>query len=407
MNVTDTPFAAAFDDDYTLADLISTTLRQPLADTLDELLAAPCRIVDEQGTVLVGDCDPVRQRAALHLDIEAIGYLESASIEAIPPGIVRLIEMQLRAASRYQMAASLHLATARADFDALQDKHAALQQSEARYRELTASLEHRVSEEVAENDRVRRQLYANEKLAAVGQLAAGVAHEINNPIGFVRSNLHTARGYLQTFNEFIARARQQPELEQLARDSDFDFVLEDFQQILEESSDGIDRVARIVADLKDFSRVDSVGSEQLTIKHMVNSACNMLNSRLPAGVSLELELAEAGIVQCEAAKLVHALYSLLDNALLAVADEGCIHVATGRTNDQGWIRVRDTGPGMSEETCRRALEPFFTTRPVGAGTGLGLTVVNDVVTALDGRLEITSVPGQGTTVTIQLPIINS
>jgi signal transduction histidine kinase len=305
------------------------------------------------------------------------------------------------------MASELHLETVQEDYEELQRKHAALQASEARYRELAAQLEQRVAEQVKTIEAAQRQLYQSEKLASVGQLAAGVAHEINNPIGFIVSNLSTAQGYVQRLNTFAVRlhaAMATAELQQAWREDDLDFVLRDFVALLAESSEGAARVARIVTDLKGFSRVDQVGAEEADINDVIRQVCNVAAGQVRGRAKVTLQLGTLPRLRCNSAQLGQVFLNLLLNAADAVAAPGEIRFESDMAENSIRVRVSDNGRGIAAELLPRIFDPFFTTKTVGSGTGLGLTVSNDIVKAHGGSIEVASTVGKGSTFTVWLPV---
>ena len=314
-----------------------------------------------------------------------------------------VLRQLLLARSRYLMAGSLHSEAVDADYAALQAKHALLLDSEARYRELSAQLEQRVAEQVKLIDERQLQLYQAEKLASVGQLAAGVAHEINNPIGFVRSNLSTFSDYLETFRSLKTRLA---EGEAAWSALDLDFTLADGAELIADSIAGIDRVARIVRDLKGFSNIDGATEEFVDLNHNLEQVVAVLAGQLPEGVVLRFAGGKLPPLLCLPAHLNQVFLNVIRNAVQATVDAG--HpgevLITSRATATGIeVAVRDGGVGLTPEVAARAFEPFYTTRIVGQGTGLGLTVARDIVQAHEGHIALASVPGRGTVVTIHLP----
>lgn len=399
-----------FDREFTLDELLKGTDRLRLLAALQALLGEAVHLVDAAGVSVLGAPPP---SGALHVpvrgELEALGLLEAAAPEKALHAAASLLELILRAAARYQMAADLHLETVRQDFRELQHRHEALQTSEARYRELAAHLEQRVTEQVRTIDDTRRQLYHAEKLAAVGQLAAGIAHEINNPIGFISSNLSTAQGYLAKLAD-IGRGIADPAtplpLQQSWRAHDLDYVLEDFAALLQESLDGAQRVARIVTDLKGFSRVDSTAVAPADINEIIRGVCNVSRSRTEGRIELILALQPLPKLECDAAALGQVFYNLLSNSVQALDGRkgGWMRFASECRGGEIEVTVTDNGPGIAEDILPRIFEPFFTTKDVGQGSGLGLTVCMDVVRAHRGRIDAKNRGDGGAEFVICLPI---
>ena len=400
--------APAFDRDLSLRELLAGIPLDKLAAGLRALLGADFRLATEKGEGVLGaeSLPHGAQRAPLRLELEALGYLEAGVGDDKLRAAADLLELLLKSAARYRMASDLHVEAVHADFEALQQEHAALMESEARYKALSADLETRVREQVGIIETTQRQLYAAEKLASVGQLAAGVAHEINNPIGFIRSNLSSAQAYVQKIAGLspIAKAGDGPGVAAAWQREDMDFVLEDFAELLQESVDGADRVARIVADLKGFSNVDRAQEEMADINECIRAAANMLHSRIQGHAELALELGVLPRILCLPGHLNQVFLHLMLNGFQSVTKGGLIRVTSEQQGEEICIRVSDNGCGIAQETLARIFDPFFTTRDVGQGTGLGLTVSRDIVQAHGGSIEVESAPGSGTMFTIHLPL---
>lgn len=398
-----------FDRDLTLSELLTGVDGGRLFDALKILLAAPLRLVDTEDQVLLGtDVPAAARRVVIKGELEPLGYLEALAPEEALRAAAQLLEIILRGAARYQMASDLHLEAVSEDYRELQRRHDALQMSEARYRALTATLEQQVAAQVQTIDNARRQLYQSEKLAAVGQLAAGVAHEINNPIGFISSNLSTALAYLTKLDEFGGRLAEHgtAPLQTAWREADLDYVLEDFSALMQESLDGARRVTRIVADLKGFSRVDNAAVAPADVNEIIRGVCNVSRGQTEGRVELVLELSPLPILECNAAALGQVFYNLLSNAVQAMEGQPAarLRIATAQRGGEIVITLADNGPGIPAEILPRIFDPFFTTKDVGQGTGLGLTVCTDVVLAHRGRITVQSRENAGTEFTVYLPL---
>ncbi|MBU0593250.1 MAG: GHKL domain-containing protein [Gammaproteobacteria bacterium] len=397
----------SFDREMGFAELLADIPRERLQKALVLLLGGAFRLVDATGNVLIGASIASEQarRMPVVLELEPVGYLECVNAdESRMQSAVALLELLLRGAARYKMASGLHIESVQADYETLKRKHAALEESEARFKTLSEQLEVRVQEQVRALEESSRQLYQAEKMASVGRLAAGVAHEINNPIGFVRSNLSTAQAYLEKFASLDEAISSGQPLAQRWKELNMGFVLEDFDDLLKESISGIDRVARIVADLKGFSNVDRGEEEMADLNESLRQACQAIAGHLPQGVEVVQELGDIPRVLCLPGYLNQAFLNLLENALQAVSAGGEIKVKTVREGDEIVIAISDNGCGIPEDVLQQVFEPFFTTKDVGLGTGLGLTVVRDIVRVHGGKVSIESLPDAGTTVTIRLPV---
>ena len=259
------------------------------------------------------------------------------------------------------------------------------------------------------------QLLQSEKLASIGQLAAGVAHEINNPIGFVYSNLGTLQRYLtdllgliaayESAESNIADAVVIEQLQAMKKKADLVFLREDITALMSESRDGITRVKDIVQNLKDFSHADA-GDEWhwATLQQGLDSTLNIVWNELKYKCEVVKEYAVIPDIECLPSQLNQVFMNMLVNAGHAIEERGTITIRTGTEQDQVWVEIEDTGKGIEPQNLKRIFDPFFTTKPVGTGTGLGLSLTYNIVQKHNGRLEVDSVVGQGTRFRIWLPI---
>lgn len=391
-----------FDRELDLAELLTGMPLARMAQILTTLLDGEFRLVTVGGRLMLGRAEPFAQprRAAIRHDLEALGHLESASAdEARLSTAAGMMELMLQLSARYLMAADLHIET-------VQEDYASLKESEARYKALSEELEARVRQQVEIIETAQRQLYQAEKLASIGQLAAGVAHEINNPIGFIRSNLGTAQQYVARLGrlEPVMKTGNMAQFQSAWKEADMEFLLEDFTALLGESIDGADRVAKIVADLKGFSSVDQAEEEIVDLNDNLRFASNVLVGQLKDKAELELELGVLPKTLCLPGHLNQVFLNLLLNAAQAIADQGRITVQSDAAGNEIRIRISDNGCGIPAGNLDRIFDPFFTTREVGSGTGLGLTVCRDIVQAHGGRIDVESKVGVGTTFTVNFPI---
>ncbi|MDP3815534.1 sensor histidine kinase [Pseudomonas sp.] len=370
----------SFEDDPRLADLLPAEQQAKLLRLLSTLSGAAVEL----------DEGPGADAEALEFNLETLGWLRSELPPAQRQAAARLFEFILHYVGKYRLAASLHLDTTEASFAELQRQHAALQASEERYRILAEQLQQRVDEQVEVIEKNQRQLYESAHLRAVGQLAAGIAHEINNPIGFIASNLRVASDYVDELAT------------QLTGDTASEALLEDFRALLKESESGTQRIARIVTDLKIFSNINQADFAPCDLNALLSTTCHLLETEGRQGLSLRLRLGELPRLAGYPAKLSQAFYNVLDNAAKALGPEGGVVEVQSRVQD-GVLEVCiiDNGCGIAEETLAQVFEPFFTTREVGAGTGLGLSVARDILAAHQGQILIDSRLGSGTRVTLR------
>jgi two-component system NtrC family sensor kinase len=280
---------------------------------------------------------------------------------------------------------------------ALQNLYGVVTQQNHNLERANAELESRVAERTA-------QLVQAEKMASIGQLAAGVAHEINNPIGFVTSNLGTLRQYLDDLLRIADAASGDPAAQAAAAEVDLPFLREDMLALVKETGDGLSRVRTIVANLKDFSHVDEADWQQADLLHGLESTIGVLTHQLKDKVELQRELQPLPPVYCIAVQINQVFVNILLNAVQAITDHGTITLRSGQVGEEVWIDIADSGVGMNEETRRRIFDPFFTTKPVGTGTGLGMSVVYEIIRSHGGRLDVSSELGKGSCVRIWLPV---
>lgn len=397
----------AFDRELSLRELLGAFAAERLVRHFAALLG-DFRLYDEKNRMVLesGSVAAEAPTVDVMLDIEPVGRLQAAADSAALNAAAGLLAALFQSQKRYHMAARLHEEQVSHDYQRLQKEHAALLKSELKYRTLAAELEARVQQQVEALKIAERQLYQAEKLASVGQLAAGVAHEINNPIGFIRSNLTSASAYVKDIAGLRGAIASGDAARMTAawKKADMDFVLEDFQSLLDESIVGADRVARIVSDLKGFSSIDHGKEERIDLNESVRTVCNVAGSRIQQKAKLVLDLGELPALQCQPGHINDVLLAMLFNAVQAVGEGGEIRISTAVDGGDICVRISDNGYGIAPENLSRIFDPFFTTREVGAGTGLGLTVCRDIVRAHGGRIEVESRVGAGTTFTIHLPL---
>lgn len=315
----------------------------------------------------------------------------------------------------------------------LREERAELEQIvERRTAELAADIERR---EAAEKELLRRnseltelnralsetkeQLLQSEKLASIGQLAAGVAHEINNPIGFVHSNIGSLEKYIVEIFSLLENYRcaeasisdpaMQAALANQRKQLDLEFITEDIQALILESKDGIKRVKNIVQDLKDFSHVDRNPVFQWADLHQgLESTLNIVANEIKYKADVVREYGVLPEVQCLQSQLNQVFMNLLVNAAHAIGEQrGTITIRSGASSDSVWISFSDTGSGIPENIRQKIFDPFFTTKAIGKGTGLGLSLAYGIIQKHNGSIEVESEVGKGTTFRICLPIHHS
>ncbi|MFY7867459.1 ATP-binding protein [Roseateles sp.] len=266
----------------------------------------------------------------------------------------------------------------------------------------------------AKLEEAQNQLLQSEKMASIGQLAAGVAHEINNPVGFVASNLSTLGRYVESLLELsnlyeavdlkTVAPPLSAQIQQARAKEDIEFIREDLPVLIKESGEGLTRVKKIVQDLKDFSRVDQSDWQEADLNQGLQSTLNMVWHDIRYKVEVVREFGNLPPVRCLAAQLNQVFMNLIVNAAHAIKEKGILTLRTRHDGDQVCVSVQDNGCGMSPDVMKRIFDPFYTTKPVGQGTGLGLSVSFSIVNKHGGRLEVQSEPGVGTTFEVWLPL---
>ena len=253
-------------------------------------------------------------------------------------------------------------------------------------------------------EEAQSQLLQSEKMASIGQLAAGIAHEINNPIGFVNSNMGTLGSYVENLLKMLAAYQQEEgalpserrdELARLRDKLDIAYLSTDVSSLLKESLDGLQRVRQIVTDLKDFSHVDEADFQRANLEKGLDSTLNVVWNELKYKAEVVKEYAGIPEIECQPSQLNQVFMNLLINAAQAIAEHGRITVRTAFNEKNLWIEIEDTGSGIAPEHLSRIFEPFFTTKPVGKGTGLGLSLAYGIVKKHGGQIKVSSVKGVG------------
>jgi hemerythrin-like metal-binding protein len=292
----------------------------------------------------------------------------------------------------------------------------ALEREREALRKLNEQLEQRVEQRTAALASAQRQLLQAEKMASVGQLAAGVAHEINNPIGFVNSNLGTLQKYAANLNKVLAVYAQAEAglganalagVVEVKRAVDLPYLLEDIPNLLKESQDGLARVKRIIQDLLDFSNADESTWQRISLEGCMDSVLNVAMSEIKDKAAVVKEYKGLPEVECMPSQINQVFLNLLMNAAEAIDSKGLITLRSGVQDNGVWLEVVDTGKGIAPANLKQIFDPFFTTKPVGNGTGLGLSVAYGIVQKHGGRIEVRSELGKGTAMRVWLPVKHS
>jgi signal transduction histidine kinase len=283
--------------------------------------------------------------------------------------------------------------------------------AERSYRE---DLELAVEDRTRELKKANEIVLQNEKMALVGQIAAGVAHEINNPVGFISSNLGTLGKYterllafLGVLTESLGRYSPPEEIERIKEVREkarIDKITDDIPAILEESHEGVARIAEIVRSLKSFSRVDDGVFVQADINMVITNALNIIKNELKYVATVVTDYGEIPETKCLPNQLTQVFMNILINASHAIKAHGVITVRSRLEGGNIFVTISDTGCGITEDIKKHIFEPFFTTKEAGKGTGLGLSISYDIIKKHFGDITVDSTPGKGTAFTIMLPV---
>ncbi|WP_319405324.1 ATP-binding protein [uncultured Desulfosarcina sp.] len=449
----------AFDREYGLEDLLPQALAKELLEEIDGCSEAAIILPD--GDVYFGRCavgcdfsECICQvpddrtvpsmagtghgRAMLFPlihELETIGYLALETVEPPPAEkysrlalgrfVARSLNRIINLNYRNRMTAGLHGQVVADSYENLKKKAAALALSEEKYRHLAENLEIEVEKKSREIQAAQLHMLQQEKMASIGQLAAGMAHELNNPVGFVISNLNTLKAGTTDLAALIGKYRQLTALltgtstdglkarqigellsaiDRFIDDIDLDFVLSDTGDLIDESLDGAKRVKIIVQNLRDFTHPSIDTTESAAINDCLDTTLAILSSHVMPDVTVTRQYGELPLVTCHLREINQVFFNILKNAFQAVGYQGEITIETVSDGDAVMVRVSDTGPGIEKSHLERIFDPFFTTREVGGGTGLGLFQAYSTVKTHGGTIAVDSTRGKGSTFSVRLPI---
>ncbi|MFC1562714.1 PAS domain S-box protein [candidate division KSB1 bacterium] len=277
-----------------------------------------------------------------------------------------------------------------------------------------------VNEDITERKQMEERVIHSEKMASIGTLATGIVHEINNPMGYISSNLKILKKYNKRFRDFYAviqnlneeYSKGKPdelgnfidEFMRIKEDAKLDFLLMDMKDAVEESIEGIEKIKKIVSDLKDFSRMEKPEIKISNVNNGIEKTLNVVWNELKYKAEVIKEFGDISEVECDIQRLNQVFMNILVNAAQAIEKRGTIRIKTFSTNDYVVIQISDTGKGIPKEYIRNIFDAFFTTKEPGKGTGLGLSISYKIIQDHFGRIDVESEVGKGTTFTIKLPL---
>jgi signal transduction histidine kinase len=264
----------------------------------------------------------------------------------------------------------------------------------------------------AELERLQAQLVHTEKMASLGQLAAGIAHELNNPAGFIYGNMDILGGYLShlqnllgVYEKVTLTADDTRTVNSLKTEIRYDKLIGDLDSIIADCREGSERICDVVKNLRLFSRLDEAEIKKIDIHSGIDSTVRLLSRYFSGGqLSIRRDYSNLPLINCYAGQLNQVWMNLLVNAAQAVSDHGEVGIATRFDEDSVIVAISDNGTGIPEDQLSRIFDPFFTTKPVGEGTGLGLSISYGIIERHRGTINVESQLGVGTTFTVRIPI---
>ena len=450
-----------FDREYTIEELLPRDLLEELSRTSAAMFAERWAVFSDSGSchfafgtwrtglleqidVTISQTQPEREATIedgspdpillfpMDYEMEIKGYVaihavadQEVHCRALGRATYHLFRRLMRLTHQTMLTSGLHGMVVEDSYAELKHKAEELAKSEEKYRNLSANLEIEVQKKSDEIRLAHAQLMQQEKMAAIGQLSAGMAHEINNPLGFILSNLATLesygddlatlmhgyralfelyrdRGYDDNDDAITAQVQRIKDTEQAL---DGDFLLSDIPVLVVESVAGAERIKKIVKDLKAVARPGETQVELINVHESIDAVLTILQNRLGCGITAAKSYGPVPLISGVPQEVSQIWLNLIINALDALDGEGTIDITTKADRGHAVVAVQDSGCGIAPDHVSKIFDPFFTTKEVGQGTGLGLHLVYHLTTKHGGRVAVQSDVGKGSLFTVHLPAI--
>ncbi|GBD95313.1 MAG TPA: histidine kinase [Nitrospirae bacterium] len=421
------------EDDYiigaekSLREVFENIDLMPLIKSAVSAGASYVMVEDSEGEILYRHGGPVEEgvftvKQPMYLEGEIAGhivitgdYKNKGRIRAIGELIFNAVKIILNNSFKTMLAVETHTTVVNRSYEELLETNRKLMLSEGRYRDLANTLEKEVHERTEELKQAHAKLLHQEKIASIGQLAAGIAHEINNPIGFISSNINTLKQYVSKFRDMLFFYHSAFEKEGLSNEDreaskqkwknlKLDFILPDVEDLVRESLEGAERVKKIVSDLKGFSHIDEADKAYIEINSEIDRTLNVLTHEIPEDAEIVRDYQDIPAFSGNPAHICQAFFNIILNAVQARKEGLKLVIAVRCLSNLIRIDFSDNGPGIPENIRKRIFDPFFTTKEVGTGTGMGLNVTYEIISSYGGTVEVESEAGKGTTFSILLPL---
>lgn len=389
--------------------------------------AAGAALTDAYGNTLWSEASLLgdfKFEGPIALEGEAVGIIRVAGDKACQEqikGIGILLQETISSILfnnlKRMLTTEAHTKIVNQSYDELVEINRKLAASEARYREIAENLDIKVKERTEELRHAQVQLIQQEKAASIGQLAAGIAHEINNPLGFIASNISTFGKYVERFRDMLGFYQSLVEAgglseamnasRQKRRELKIDYVLSDIDELVKQSLDGAERVKKIVSDLKGFSHIDDSDTSPANINQEIDRTLSVLAHDIPQGTQITRNYGELPPFTCNPALLCQAFLNIFKNSIQSRNAGLKIEISTVLKENTIILVFSDNGPGIPLAIRDKIFDPFFTTKDVGQGMGLGLAVARDVINSCKGSITVGSQPDEGACFIISLPAARS